>query len=87
MTVVSYIPSSLQPTTTMESYLLPNFPHEFSSIHLCLFHNVTNAASLRTRLVEAATMPGAEGDDARDMLDYGFVEGSMVCPLTPMPIS
>jgi EKC/KEOPS complex subunit CGI121/TPRKB len=71
----------------MESYLLPNFPHELSSIHLCLFHNVTNSASLRTRLVEAATMPGAEGDDARDMLDYGFVEGSMVCPLTPMPIS
>lgn len=62
----------------MESYILPNFPREFSSIHLCLFQNVTNSASLRTRLVQAATMDGAEGDVARDELDYGFVEASMV---------
>ncbi|KAJ9106678.1 hypothetical protein QFC20_004009 [Naganishia adeliensis] len=62
----------------MESYILPNFPREFSSIHLCLFQNVTNSASLRTRLVQAATMEGAEGDVARDELDYGFVEASMV---------
>ncbi|KAI5455168.1 hypothetical protein NCC49_002437 [Naganishia albida] len=62
----------------MESYSLPNFPHEFSSIHLCLFHNVKNAASLRTRLVAAATMPGTEGDEARDELDFGFVEASMI---------
>lgn len=73
----------------MESYSLPNFPHEFSSIHLCLFHNVKNAASLRTRLVAAATMPGTEGDEARDELDFGFVEASMVrrlsCELAAVP--
>lgn len=62
----------------MESYILPNFPREFSSIHLCLFQNVTNSASLRTRLVQAATMEGAEGDEARDVMDFGFVEASMV---------
>lgn len=62
----------------MESYILPNFPREISSIHLCLFHNVTNSASLRTRLVEAATMEGEQGDKARDEMDYGFVEASMV---------
>ncbi|KAJ9123927.1 hypothetical protein QFC22_000718 [Naganishia vaughanmartiniae] len=62
----------------MESYILPNFPREFSSIHLCLFQNVTNSASLRTRLVEAATMQGEQGDAARDEMDYGFVEASMI---------
>ncbi|GHJ88596.1 hypothetical protein NliqN6_4998 [Naganishia liquefaciens] len=62
----------------MESYILPNFPPEYSSIHLCLFQNVTNSASLRTRLVQAATMEGAEGDEARDAMDFGFVEASMV---------
>ncbi|KAJ9097666.1 hypothetical protein QFC21_004703 [Naganishia friedmannii] len=61
----------------MESYILPNFPREFSSIHLCLFQNVTNSASLRARLVEAATMEGEQGDRARDEMDYGFVEASM----------
>ncbi|KAJ9118927.1 hypothetical protein QFC24_005892 [Naganishia onofrii] len=62
----------------MESYILPNFPREVSSIHLCLFQNVTNSASLRTRLVEAATMEGEQGDKARDEMDYGFVEASMI---------
>lgn len=62
----------------MESYILPNFPREFSSIHLCLFQNVTNSASLRARLVEAATMEGEQGDQARNEMDYGFVEASMV---------
>jgi hypothetical protein len=62
----------------MESYILPNFPREFSSIHLCLFQNVTNSASLRTRLVQAATMEGEKGDEERDVMDFGFVEASMV---------
>jgi EKC/KEOPS complex subunit CGI121/TPRKB len=62
----------------MESYILPNFPREFSLIHLCLFQNVTNSASLRTRLVQAATMNGEKGDEERDVMDFGFVEASMV---------
>jgi hypothetical protein len=70
--------SSTETNLVMESYILPNFPREVSSIHLCWFQNVTNSASLRTRLVEAATMEGEQGDKARDEMDYGFVEASMV---------
>jgi EKC/KEOPS complex subunit CGI121/TPRKB len=62
----------------MESYNLPHFPVEHSSIHLAFFKNVTNSADLRKRLVAAATMEGSEGDAERDVLDYAFIEANMV---------
>jgi EKC/KEOPS complex subunit CGI121/TPRKB len=62
----------------MESYNLPHFPVEHSSIHLAFFRNVTNSADLRKRLVAAATMEGSEGDVERDILDYAFIEANMV---------
>jgi len=64
----------------MESYNLPHFPVEHSSIHLAFFKNVTNSADLRKRLVAAASMEGPEGDAERDVLDYAFIEANMVSP-------
>lgn len=62
----------------MESYHLSQYSLSYSSIHLALFHNVTNSAELRKRLVAASTMEGLEGDRERDRLDYAFVEADMV---------
>jgi EKC/KEOPS complex subunit CGI121/TPRKB len=65
----------------MESYHLPQFPSSYSSIHIALFKDVKNSASLRKRLVAASTMEGSEGDQERDKLDYAFIEGNMVSQL------
>lgn len=59
----------------MESY---QFPLHQASVHIALFHNVANAAQLRSRLVSASTMEGPEGDKERDLLDYAFIEANMV---------
>ncbi|ODN74024.1 EKC/KEOPS complex subunit CGI121 [Cryptococcus amylolentus CBS 6039] len=63
----------------MESYALQNFPPAHSTIHVALFHNVTNAPQIRQRLIKASQYPpGEEGDKARADVDFGFVEGDLL---------
>jgi EKC/KEOPS complex subunit CGI121/TPRKB len=62
----------------MESYTLSQFPAPYSTVHLALFRNLRNASTIRTRLVEAATMPGPEGEEARKRVEFGFVEAAHV---------
>lgn len=62
----------------METYTLPSFPLSYHTVHIALFHNVTNAAAIRQRLIQASTATGREGDRARAAVDYSFIEASMV---------
>ncbi|KAK8861648.1 hypothetical protein IAR55_002471 [Kwoniella newhampshirensis] len=62
----------------METYTLPNFPSDYSTIHLALFTNVTNSPQIRRRLIEASVMEGAAGDKARAEVDFGFIEADLL---------
>lgn len=63
----------------MESYIIPDFPPYATRIHIALFRNISNAPEIRKRLISASTMEGVEGDQARDAVDFGFVDASLVC--------
>ncbi|WWD16436.1 hypothetical protein CI109_100862 [Kwoniella shandongensis] len=62
----------------METYTLSNFPSAYSTIHIALFSNVTNAPEIRTRLIAASVKEGEEGDRARAEVDFGFVEAGLL---------
>ncbi|WWC68539.1 uncharacterized protein I206_102468 [Kwoniella pini CBS 10737] len=62
----------------METYTLPSFPSEYSTIHICLFENVTNSSEIKKRLIEAATTEGEEGERLRKEVDYGFIEADIL---------
>ncbi|WVW80228.1 hypothetical protein I302_102206 [Kwoniella bestiolae CBS 10118] len=62
----------------MESYTLPSFPPEYSTIHICLFENVRNSPEIKKRLITAATTKGEEGDKLRAEVDFGFLEGDVL---------
>jgi EKC/KEOPS complex subunit CGI121/TPRKB len=62
----------------METYTVPQFPPLVNTIHIALFHNVTNAPAIRKRLIQAATTEGREGERMRGEVDFAFLEGKMV---------
>lgn len=63
----------------MESYTFSQFPSPYCSVHLALFKNVINSSEIRQRLIRAATTPGEQGETARSKVDFGFIEGNLVC--------
>ena len=67
----------------METSTFPYFPSYATPIHIALFKNVTNSSGIRKRLIEASTMAGEEGDVARDKVDFGFIDASLVCSVLP----
>jgi hypothetical protein len=78
-----HLKESTQPPTTpttMETLTFPHFPPYATPIHIALFKDVTNSSGIRKRLIEASIMEGVEGDEARDKVDFGFVDASLVCP-------
>lgn len=69
----------------MESFLLPSsaYPPELREITLALWHtNKETASRLRTRLIQASTTEGADGDAERKRLDFAFLDGKMVRVVT-----
>jgi len=64
----------------METYTFPHFPPYASPIHIALFIDVGNSSEIRKKLIEASTMAGPEGDEARDKVDFGFIDASLVSP-------
>ncbi|WWC96843.1 hypothetical protein V866_003718 [Kwoniella sp. B9012] len=62
----------------METYTLPSFPSEYSTIHLCYFQNVRNSPEIKKRLVVAATTKGEEGEKLRSEVDFGFLAGDVL---------
>jgi len=62
----------------MESYTLALFPAPYTTVHLALFREIENAGEVRKRLIEAATMSGPEGEEARKSVEFGFIDASVV---------
>lgn len=62
----------------MQSYDYAHFPDYSSNFHFALFTNVSNAADLRNRLVQASTMQGEEGEAERQAVDFAFIEATLV---------
>lgn len=64
----------------MESYVLPAqaYPDELQEITLALWTDVVNAAEVRQRFIAASTMAGDQGILERQLLDFAFLDGSMV---------
>ncbi|KAG8768563.1 hypothetical protein FRC15_005085 [Serendipita sp. 397] len=59
----------------MEVYHIPHFG---ASVHTALFHNVSNAAALRSRLVTASTMQGEEGVMERGAVNFAFIDARLI---------
>ncbi|KAL7004201.1 hypothetical protein EMMF5_006269 [Cystobasidiomycetes sp. EMM_F5] len=64
----------------MESYVLPAqaYPDELQEITLALWTDVVNAAEVRQRFIAASTMAGDQGILERQLLDFAFLDGSMI---------
>lgn len=63
---------------TMETFTYKQFPETHRQVHVALFKNVKNAAQLRTRIVQAATLDGPDGDAERAAVNFAFVEAKLV---------
>jgi EKC/KEOPS complex subunit CGI121/TPRKB len=61
----------------MESLAYPHFSS--SAVHVALFVNVTNAAKLRSRIIRASTLQGAQGEAEREAVNFAFVDARLVC--------
>lgn len=70
----------------MECYTLPTpaYPAELCEITLTLWTDLANASKLRQRLIDASIMQGPEGTAERKNLDFAFLDGNMVCPVTSL---
>ncbi|KAI0337492.1 CGI-121-domain-containing protein [Trametopsis cervina] len=65
----------------MQSFYYPHFPEDLSVVHIALLDNVRNAAALRTRLIQAASLPGPEGDIERGAVNFAFVDARLICSI------
>lgn len=63
------------PQPTMESFEYPQFDVQTS---IALFTVVENAAQLRARIVQAATLTGTDGDLEREAVNFAFVDARLV---------
>ncbi|GMK59890.1 hypothetical protein CspeluHIS016_0901070 [Cutaneotrichosporon spelunceum] len=62
----------------METYTLPFAPPNLSTLQIAYFEDVTNAAAIKHRLVEAANTPGAAGEVARAAVDFAFIDADLL---------
>jgi len=62
----------------MESLNFPHFDPKHSQVHIALFRDVTNAASLKSRIVAAATAKGEHGDKEREAVNFAFIDARLV---------
>ncbi|KAK1927606.1 kinase binding protein CGI-121-domain-containing protein [Papiliotrema laurentii] len=62
----------------METYTFPQFPSPWSTVHLALFDNLSNAPEIRRKLISAAQMDGPEGAAAKREVEFGFIDASML---------
>lgn len=58
-----------------------HFPHHHSSqsvAHFALFRDVKNSQALRKRIIAAATIEGAAGDQEREAVNFAFIDARLV---------
>ncbi|KAG6915045.1 hypothetical protein DXG01_013775 [Tephrocybe rancida] len=62
----------------MEAYPFPQFSGSRSQVHAALYTNVTNAAAVRKRIIDAATASGPEGEAARDAVNFAYIDARLI---------
>ncbi|EPQ59754.1 CGI-121-domain-containing protein, partial [Gloeophyllum trabeum ATCC 11539] len=62
----------------METIHYPHFPPHLSRAYIALFTSVTNAGALRSRIINAATLEGIEGDREREAVNFAFVDARLI---------
>jgi EKC/KEOPS complex subunit CGI121/TPRKB len=49
-------------------------------VHIALYTGVSNAATLRQRIINAASATGPEGDAEREAVNFAFIDARLVSP-------
>ncbi|CAK9785508.1 hypothetical protein CC85DRAFT_276406 [Cutaneotrichosporon oleaginosum] len=62
----------------METYTLPFIPPNVGTLHIAYFEDVTNAAAIKQRLVDAARTEGPDGERARADVDFAFIDADLL---------
>ncbi|KZT21228.1 CGI-121-domain-containing protein [Neolentinus lepideus HHB14362 ss-1] len=62
----------------MEVISYPYFPAHLSRAYIALYTSVTDAGSLRSRIINAATLASPEGDQERELLNFAFVDPRLI---------
>ncbi|KAH6879654.1 kinase binding protein CGI-121-domain-containing protein [Coprinopsis sp. MPI-PUGE-AT-0042] len=62
----------------MDSFLFSHLPQSHSLAQFALFRNVENTAELRKRIINAATLTGAEGDQEREAVNFAFIDARLI---------
>jgi EKC/KEOPS complex subunit CGI121/TPRKB len=60
----------------METYYYTHFNH--AVVHVALFNDVTNSAAIRSRIIQAARIPGVDGDTKREAINFAFIDARLV---------
>ncbi|KAL1939614.1 hypothetical protein VTO73DRAFT_9647 [Trametes versicolor] len=63
----------------MQTFRYDHLPTEISTIHVALYADVQNSAALRSRIVRASQLEGAEGDAEREAVNFAFIEARLIC--------
>ena len=62
----------------METFTNPHFPKNLSVAHVALYAPVNNAKELRSRIIQAATLEGDEGEQERQAVNFAFIDARLV---------
>jgi hypothetical protein len=60
----------------MDTYYYTHFNH--AVVHVALFNDVTNSAAIRSRIIQAARIPGVDGDTEREAINFAFIDARLV---------
>ncbi|KAG1856305.1 CGI-121-domain-containing protein [Suillus tomentosus] len=60
----------------METYYYSQFNH--AVVHVALFDDVTNAAAIRSRIVQAARNLGVDGNTEREAVNFAFIDARLI---------
>ncbi|KAF5364055.1 hypothetical protein D9756_000989 [Leucocoprinus leucothites] len=62
----------------MDLFFFPHLAPDRATTHVALFRNVKNAADLRKRIINAATMEGEAGEIAREDVNFAFIDARLI---------
>ncbi|EIW62280.1 CGI-121-domain-containing protein [Trametes versicolor FP-101664 SS1] len=65
----------------MQTFRYDYLPTEISTTHVALYADVQNSAALRSRIVRASQLEGAEGDAEREAVNFAFIEARLICSI------
>ncbi|EPS94995.1 hypothetical protein FOMPIDRAFT_1033083 [Fomitopsis schrenkii] len=65
----------------METFHYAHLPDNLAHVHLALFHDVSNAAQIRQRIVRASQLEGPDGDKEREAVNFAFVDARLITSL------